>query len=87
MQTPDDAELSPYAGLAHKIRGGKSATAIDHENRPPSLTVTRATERSGLLGGLFGAISSLVTIKVELNGQIIGKLREGDRLTVDVTPG
>jgi hypothetical protein len=92
METPDDAELSPYAGLARKIRGGKSASLVEYENRPPSITVTRRSDESGLVGrtrvlNVFGAAVSTFPFDVELDGQIAGQLARGDVLKLDVTPG
>jgi hypothetical protein len=101
MQTPDDAQPSPYAGLARKIRGGKSPSAVEYESRLPSLSVTRCDFESGawhrwrrfrrlklfVMFGMFGWIVSLQPFRVELDGQIVGQLSRGERLTFDVTPG
>ena len=37
--------------------------------------------------GMFGWIVSLQPFRVELDGQIVGQLSQGERLTFDVTPG
>jgi hypothetical protein len=87
-----DEDTSPYAGLGKKIRGGKSASAIEFENRPPALTVIRTIieERPrGTLAilGLFQRYVSSFPFSVELDGQVLGALSVGDVITVDIAPG
>lgn len=91
MQAPEEDQLSPYAGLSRKIRGEKSASAVEYENRPPSLSVTRRTD-AGLPGkfrifNVLGALISSYSFRVELDGQVVGDLRQGDTLRLEVAPG
>ena len=46
MDNVDDSK-SPYAGLAKKIRGGKSASTIEYESRKPTIRITRLVAKSG----------------------------------------
>ncbi len=92
MQFPDETQLSPYAGLADKIRGGKSASQLEYESQPPAFTVTRRTEKVSLKGilGVVEAIGSLVSneqFSVEIDGQIVGQLSMGESQAFEVSPG
>ena len=91
MLTPDD-ESSPYAGLARKIRSRKSASSIEYESRPPTLTVTRRSDISGLPGKVrvfnaFGWVVSKFPFDVELDGKVVGQLSREDVFKLEVTPG
>jgi hypothetical protein len=95
MSKPEDADASPYAGLAARIRGGKrTADAAEFEERPPSLTIAYRRTANPMRGfSLYraaeSALGSMVAVqcKVELDGAVVGTLAPGQTLQLDTTAG
>jgi hypothetical protein len=93
MSAPKDPTASPYAGLAARIRGGRSAAAAEYEERPPSLTISY--RRKATLNGFnvlqAAAVAAVnlqsVKFSVELDGQIVGELQPGEHLQLETTAG
>lgn len=94
MTEPTDPMSSPYAGLASKIRSGKSAAQAEYDSTPPALSVLYTRPQSGLflrctiLGvfdNLFGAIA--IPLRIEIDGQIAGTLYPKDKIVVELEPG
>jgi len=95
MSTPEDSDVSPYAGLAARIRGGtRTAAAAEFEERSPSLTIAYRRTANPMRGfSLYraaeAALGSLLAIqcKVELDGAVVGTLSPGQTLQLDTTAG
>ncbi len=86
----DDDEPSPYAGLAEKIRGGKSATQLDYENRPPQVTVMRVDQGQRIslsLSSVVDAVANSIAFDVIIDDLEVARLYRGDKLQLDVTEG
>lgn len=84
---------SPYSGLADKIRGGKSASTKDLENRPPELTIKRGYDGQSGRGLFMKAVlayrNSIAasTFVVLVDDFEVGRLKENDAIKVQVAPG
>ena len=88
----DESEQSPYANLAKKIRGGKSASTKDLESRAPQITVIRGEDESptqGTLGihNLFGGAVSSFAFQVQVDGETVGALEQNQRIKFELAPG
>ena len=91
MQNDDEAR-SPYEGLAEKIRGGKSASTIEFENRKPTIRVTRLSNRSGFRRGMrllavYEMAINVNLFSVFLNGDLVAQLRQGQSVQLEADAG
>ncbi len=93
MTSSSEDSTSPYAGLAAKIRGGKSAAQTEYEQTPPKLKITHRESGQGFGRGLTRALSiaasALVSsaLRVELNGVIVGAVAAGESLEIEIESG
>ena len=85
---------SPYAGLAVKIRGGKSASTREIESRKPSIEITRKIDRGGfgyrkllLILGLYEFAVDACTFRVLINGEQVGGLKRGETVRFELDAG
>ena len=89
---PDNTK-SPYAGLASKIRDGKSASTQEFESRPPELFIKRGYDGSaghGIRGKILMAYRNLVaasSFRVLVDDIEVGYLDQNEQLKVQVAPG
>jgi hypothetical protein len=88
-----DPDASPYAGLAARIRGGKSASAAEYDDQPPVVTVyyraKAGLKRLGAFQIASAAAEALLSVQfhVELDGKNVGKLLPGQKLEWETTAG
>lgn len=88
-----DNTPSPYAGLANKIRSGKSLSTIEFENRPPELCIKRGF--AGRMGrGIVDAIVfayrdwiASSSVRLLVDDVEVGQLNQDEQLKVQVEPG
>ena len=84
---------SPFHGLAEKIRGGKSASTLDLENRKPKLTISRRNEHSrgiGVAGRLVALVRNLIgpaNFTILIDDEEVGQIESGEQVTIEVAPG
>ncbi len=85
---------SSYAGLANKIRGGKSASTIEIENREPKIRFRRKSDRGGFSGrGLFRVLSifenmvDVYPFGICVDDEQVASLQPGESVTLKVKPG
>lgn len=89
-ETPSE---SPYSGLVKKLRAEPSAASEEYANREPVLRVTRSKEHVELrrpfwfLVNFYRALSTWSEIRVEVDGKIVGELKEEEECRVTVAPG
>jgi len=91
MDNVDDSK-SPYAGLAKKIRGGKSASTIEYESRKPTIRITRLVAKSGFgkafkLLDLYEKFTASNGVVVLVNQTQMAVLAPGESVKVEVEPG
>jgi len=88
----EPAAASPYAGLASKIRTGKTVAQAEYEATPPKVSITHrktAAPGRGILK-LFNLLTKPVLsppLKVELDGVIVGSVEETQTLDIVTTAG
>ena len=74
-----------FGSLAKKIRGGESAMTQEMRNTPPEISITRRTNRQGIVGSI-DVIRPIVSalnsqqIVVTLNGKVVGALNENETI-------
>lgn len=88
----EPGSASPFAGLASKIRAGKSAAQADYEATPPKLSITyrKSAASGGGIKRLFSALTAPVMsppLNIELDGVIVGKVEPGQKFEVITTAG
>lgn len=88
----DSASASPFAGLAGKIRAGKSAAQVDYETTPPKIGVTYrkvVTPLRGIKALLTGLLEPVMSpaLQVELDGVVVGSVECGKSIDFVTTPG
>jgi len=88
-----DNTKSPYAGLASKIRSGKTASTIEFESRPPELCIKRGfagTLGNGIVDRIWFAIRNLIAdsaVRILVDDVEVGHLNQGEQCRVQVAPG
>jgi|GEM_PF-5616222 len=97
----EPASASPFAGLATKIRSGKKTAAqAEYEATPPKLSVThrtsaadgrRITGIASAIRVLNGAAARLAMmcppLKIELDGEVVATVAEGQKFDIITTAG
>ena len=89
----EEIKPSPYAGLAKKIRDGKSASTEDLENRPPELSISRGFDGSaghGVVMKLALAYRNLIasdSFRVLIDDVEVGRIDQEEALKIKVAPG
>jgi len=86
---PNEESRSPYAGLAKKIRQGKTPAALEMESTPPTIRITRTAPPSGIrsLFALGELLMSAKTFSVTINQQARAELKAGESVKLEVQPG
>ena len=85
---------SPYEGLAEKLRGGKSASSREFENRKPIIKLSRKSDRGGFSFRKLMMILSIYEMCVDafpyrifVDGELSASLEPGESVELQLDAG